>query len=79
MAHPGGPFWANRDKGVWTIPKGEYDEIEDPQAAAKRELWEETGIVVSGRLVELGTYRQPSGKLVSVWAAEGEFDPKKPP
>lgn len=75
LAHPGGPFWASRDKGAWSIPKGEYDEIEDAQTAAKRELFEETGAVVSGRLIELGTFRQPSGKLVSAFAAEGDFDP----
>jgi predicted NUDIX family NTP pyrophosphohydrolase len=76
LAHPGGPFWAGKDNGVWSIPKGEYDETEDAQTAAKRELWEETGIVVSGRLIELGTYRQPSGKLVSAWAVAGDFDPR---
>jgi len=77
LVHPGGPFWANRNKSAWSIPKGEYDEREeDAQAAAKRELLEETGIVVSGRLIALGTYKQPSGKLVSAWAAEGEFDPR---
>jgi predicted NUDIX family NTP pyrophosphohydrolase len=76
LAHPGGPFWASKDAGVWSIPKGEYDETEDAQTAARREVWEETGIVVSGQLIELGTYRQPSGKLVSAWATEGDFDPK---
>jgi predicted NUDIX family NTP pyrophosphohydrolase len=75
LAHPGGPFWAGKDEGAWSIPKGEYDETEDAQAAARRELWEETGIVVSGELIELGTYKQPSGKLVSAWAIEGDFDP----
>ena len=76
LAHPGGPFWASKDAGVWSIPKGEYDETEDAQTAARREMWEETGIVVSGQLIELGTYRQPSGKLVSAWATEGDFDPR---
>ena len=77
LAHPGGPFRMNRDKGAWSIPKGEFDETEDAQAAARRELLEETGIVVSGPLMELGTYRQPSGKRVSAWAVEDDFDPSK--
>ena len=77
LAHPGGPFWTNRDKGAWSIPKGEFDETEDAQAAARRELLEETGIVVSVPLMELGTYRQPSGKRVSAWALEDDFDPSK--
>lgn len=76
LAHPGGPFWSKKDEGSWSIPKGEYDESEDAQIAAKRELREETGIVVSGELIALGTFGQPSGKLVSAWAAEGDFDPR---
>jgi predicted NUDIX family NTP pyrophosphohydrolase len=76
LAHPGGPFWAGKDEGVWSIPKGEYDETEDAQTAARRELWEETGIVISGELIELGIFKQPSGKLVSAWAIEGDFDPR---
>jgi predicted NUDIX family NTP pyrophosphohydrolase len=75
LAHPGGPFWARKDLGAWTIPKGEYDEREDAQTAARRELWEETGIIASGPLMALGTHRQPGGKVVSAWAAEAEFDP----
>ena len=77
LVHPGGPFWANKDEGAWSIPKGEFDETEDAQVAARRELLEETGIVVSGPLMELGTYRQPSGKRVSAWAVENDFDPSK--
>jgi len=77
LAHPGGPYWMKRDKGAWSIPKGEFDETEDALAAARRELLEETGIVVSGPLMELGTYRQPSGKRVSAWAVEDDFDPGK--
>ena len=77
LAHPGGPFWVTRDNGAWSIPKGEFDETEDAQAAARRELREETGIVVLGPLMELGTYRQPSGKRVSAWAVEDDFDPSK--
>jgi predicted NUDIX family NTP pyrophosphohydrolase len=75
--HPGGPFWKSRNQGAWSIPKGEYDETEDPRTAAKRELWEETGIAAPGELIELGTYKQYSGKVVSAWAIEGDFDPRK--
>ena len=77
LAHPGGPYWANKDKGVWSIPKGEFGDGEDAQAAAKRELEEETGALVSSPLVELGTFRQPGGKLVFAWAAEADFDPNQ--
>ena len=75
LVHPGGPFWAKKDEGSWSIPKGEYDEAEDALAAAKRELREETGIVVAGEFLELGTFKQPSGKLISAWAIERDFDP----
>jgi predicted NUDIX family NTP pyrophosphohydrolase len=75
LVHPGGPFWAKRDEGSWSIPRGEYYEAEDALAAAKRELREETGIVVAGEFLELGTFKQPSGKLISAWAIERDFDP----
>jgi predicted NUDIX family NTP pyrophosphohydrolase len=75
LVHPGDPYWAKRDTGVWSIPKGEYDEREDAETAARRELREETGIAVSGPLLALGTFRQPSGKLVTAFAARGAFDP----
>src|SRR3984893_15484660 len=75
LVHSGGPFWAKKDEGSWSIPKGEYDEAEDALAAAKRELREETGIVVAGEFLELGTFKQPSGKLISAWAIERDFDP----
>ena len=75
LVHPGGPFWAKKDEGSWSIPKGEYDEAEDALAAAKREPREETGIVVAGEFLELGTFKQPSGKLISAWAIERDFDP----
>jgi predicted NUDIX family NTP pyrophosphohydrolase len=75
LVHPGGPFWAKRDEGSWSIPKGEYNEAEDALAAAKRELREETGIVVAGDFLELGTFKQPGGKLISAWAIERDFDP----
>lgn len=75
LVHPGGPFWARKDLGAWTIPKGEYLEDEEPLAAAKREFEEETGCVPSGEFLELGSVRQKSGKVVTAWAMEGEFDP----
>ncbi|QUH02764.1 NUDIX domain-containing protein [Saccharopolyspora erythraea] len=75
LVHPGGPFWKNKDEGAWSIPKGEYEEGDDPRAAAIRELCEETGLVLSDEeLIELGTVRQKSGKVVVAWAAEGDFD-----
>lgn len=74
LVHPGGPFWARKDDGAWSIPKGLYEEGEDPLAAARREFEEETGCVPQGRLFELGTFRQPSGKQIIAWAAEGDFD-----
>jgi predicted NUDIX family NTP pyrophosphohydrolase len=75
LVHPGGPFWAKKDLGAWSVPKGEHGEDEDPLAAAQREFTEETGFTVSGPFVELGTIRQASGKLVSIWAVEGDCDP----
>jgi predicted NUDIX family NTP pyrophosphohydrolase len=75
LVHPGGPFWARKDAGVWSIPKGEYDDGEDPRACALREFEEETGSALPpGRLIELGEVRQKSGKLVTAWAAEGDLD-----
>lgn len=73
LIHPGGPFWANKD--AWSIPKGEYAENEEPLTAAQREFREETGSSVNGPFIPLGKIRQPSGKQVSAWAAEGDFDP----
>lgn len=76
LGHPGGPFWAHRDEGAWSIPKGEYEPTEDPLAAARREFEEELGVPVpASRFLELGAARQPSGKTVVVWAAEGDLDP----
>ena len=73
----GGPFWARKDDGSWSIPKGEYDEAsEDPLAVALREFEEELGSPVpSNEFVPLGSARQPSGKTVTIWAAEGDFNP----
>src|SRR5580658_1758755 len=68
LVHPGGPFWARKDTGAWSIPKGEYAEGEPPLEAAKREFHEETGFEPAGNFVELGTAKQGSGKLVSAWA-----------
>ncbi len=75
LVHPGGPFWAKKDDGAWSIPKGETENGEDPAGAAKREFEEETGAAVGGALIDLGTFRQPSGKIVSAFASEGDFDP----
>jgi predicted NUDIX family NTP pyrophosphohydrolase len=75
LVHPGGPFWANKDRGAWTIPKGEYEADEEPLAAAKREFQEETGFGVTGTFMELGSIRQKSGKVVVAWAVEGDCDP----
>jgi len=75
LAHPGGPFWARKHAGVWSIPKGEPEEGEDPLGAARREFEEETGAAVTGQFEDLGEIRQPSGKVVRVWAVEGDFDP----
>ena len=76
LVHPGGPFWAKKDLGAWTIPKGEHDETESAEQAARREFAEETGcrIELNG-LVPLGDVKQKSGKLVRAFAAEGDFDP----
>jgi predicted NUDIX family NTP pyrophosphohydrolase len=76
LVHPGGPFWAKKDAGTWSIPKGEYEEGEDPLAAALREFEEETGTRLSGEVaVELGTIVQRAGKRVTAWALEGDLDP----
>jgi predicted NUDIX family NTP pyrophosphohydrolase len=75
LAHPGGPFWARKGDGSWTVPKGEYDESEEPLAAAFREFAEETGLVLPHRdAVFLGELRQPGGKRVMVWALETDLD-----
>jgi predicted NUDIX family NTP pyrophosphohydrolase len=75
LAHPGGPFWAKKDAGAWTIPKGEIGEDEEAQCAARREFAEETGLEVPGDLVPLTPIRQRSGKTVLAWAAAGDCDP----
>ena len=75
LVHPGGPFWAKRDSAAWSIPKGEYTDPEDPEAAARREFAEETGWTIDGALTPLGEIRQKAGKAVIAFAAEGDFDP----
>jgi predicted NUDIX family NTP pyrophosphohydrolase len=77
LVHPGGPFWARKDDGSWSIPKGEFEENEDPFEAAKRELQEETGLRVAGDAIPLEPLRQPSGKTVCAWAVRGDADPAK--
>lgn len=74
LVHPGGPFWAKKDEGAWSIPKGEYEDGEDAFSAATREFEEETGVAVDGEFTELTQLKQPSGKRVSAWALEGECD-----
>ncbi|MEV8149740.1 NUDIX domain-containing protein [Arthrobacter sp. NPDC080073] len=78
IAHMGGPFWARKDARAWSIPKGEYLEEEDPLVAAKREFAEEMGVAApSVEYVQLGTFRQPSGKLITAFTAESDFDPER--
>jgi predicted NUDIX family NTP pyrophosphohydrolase len=77
LVHPGGPFWAKKDEGAWSIPKGEFQEGEDALEAAARELEEETGARPEGQFIALGSFRQSSAKTVEVWALEGDFDPAK--
>ena len=74
LVHPGGPFWAKKDAGSWSIPKGLADEGEDLLAAAKREFREETGAAVEGEFLALGAHKQPGGKTIVAWALEGGFD-----
>lgn len=75
LVHPGGPIWAKKDKGAWTIPKGEYEPDENPLAAAQREFEEETGFQATGDFLDLGSIKQKSGKVVNAWTFEGNYDP----
>src|SRR6266702_5001302 len=77
LVHPGGPFWAKKDKGAWTIPKGEFGHYEDPLIAARREFEEETGFQATGEFLDLGSIKQKGGKLVTAWAFQGDCDPSK--
>ncbi len=75
IAHPGGPFWARRDDGAWSIPKGEYTDGEDPWEVARREFQEELGLAVpAGRRIDFGALKQPSGKVITVFAVEADVD-----
>ena len=75
LVHPGGPFWAKRDLGSWSIAKGEYEEGEEPLQAALREFFEETGHRPAGPFLPLARRKQPSGKIINAWAAESDWDP----
>ena len=77
LVHPGGPFWVRKDKGAWSIPKGLFEADEEPLTAARREFREETGVDIDGVFLPLGELRQPSGKVIHAWAAEGDLDPDK--
>ncbi|HSD56165.1 MAG TPA: NUDIX domain-containing protein [Candidatus Saccharimonadales bacterium] len=75
LVHPGGPFWAKKDVGSWSIPKGEFLDDEEPQVAARREFSEELGVTApEGELMELGSAKQSSGKVVYAWALEADLD-----
>ena len=73
LVHPGGPFWAKKDLGAWSIPKGEYEDGEEPLAAARREFCEELGVEPSGHFWDLGVLVQPSKKAIVAWAVESDF------
>ena len=74
LVHPGGPFWAKKDEGAWSVPKGLFEDDENPLEAAKREFREETGFDISGDFMALMSLKQPSGKVVHVWTVEGNID-----
>jgi predicted NUDIX family NTP pyrophosphohydrolase len=74
LVHPGGPFWVKKDEGVWSIPKGEFTDGEDPLDAARREFEEELGTAVVGDFMQLAPIKQKSGKVVHAWAVRGDFD-----
>jgi len=74
LVHPGGPSWAKKDEGSWSIPKGEYEPGEDPLEVAKREFQEETGYQATGEFIPLTPRKQPSGKVITAWAFEGDCD-----
>jgi predicted NUDIX family NTP pyrophosphohydrolase len=74
LVHPGGPFWAKKDDGAWSIPKGEFADGEEPLEAAKREFQEETSFPIQGAFTPLSPAKQPSGKIVYAWAVEGDID-----
>ena len=75
LVHPGGPFWAKKDLGAWSIPKGEFDDNEDGLTAARREFLEEVGQAIDGDFIALTPVKQRGGKMVHAWAVEGDVDP----
>ena len=77
LVHPGGPFWAAKDEGAWSIPKGEFEPGEAPLAAAQREFTEETGFVAAGDFLPLTPLKQKSGKIVHAWAVQLDCDPTR--
>lgn len=77
LVHPGGPFWAKKDAGAWSLPKGEFAEAEDPLQAAKREFTEETGFAIDGEFRRLEPVKQSGGKIVHAWAIEADCDVSK--
>jgi len=77
LVHPGGPLWAGKDEGAWSISKGLFEENESPLDAARREFKEETGFEVEGIFIELGRIKQPSGKIVFAWAVEKDLDERR--
>ena len=77
LVHPGGPYWVTKDEGVWSIPKGLFEENEGPLEAARREFAEETGFDVEGEFIELGELVQPGKKIVHAWALERDLDTTK--
>jgi predicted NUDIX family NTP pyrophosphohydrolase len=74
LIHPGGPYWARKDEGAWSIPKGEFFDNEDPLQAAQREFQEETSFTVKGPFTSIGSVKQSNGKIVQAWACEGDLD-----
>lgn len=74
LVHPGGPFYKNKDDGHWSVPKGEFEPDEEPLSAAKREFEEETGTAIEGKFIELKPVKLKSGKLIHLWAAEGDIN-----
>jgi predicted NUDIX family NTP pyrophosphohydrolase len=77
LVHPGGPFWAKKDAGAWSLPKGEIGEGEDPLETTKREFTEETGFLIDGEFRPLAPVKQSGGKIVHAWAIEADCDPSK--
>ena len=74
LVHPGGPFWAKRDAGAWSLPKGEFEQGEDPLQAARREFTEETGLSIDGKFRRLDPVKQSGGKVIHAWAVECDCD-----